>query len=134
MIKNQDRYSQFENDEKPEAEYPNESDVEDGETNKTSALPNFMQQISPNAEIAEWISSLNSKQKEIFHVVHAWAKYYVKYDKQAERHWFFRKKTSKKVLVRHDKNYYHFCKSNIPVINLIVCSRNMIKKYEFVKN
>ena len=53
MIKNQDRHSQSENDEKPGAEYPNESDVEDGETNKTSALPNFMQQILPNAEVAE---------------------------------------------------------------------------------
>ena len=86
MIKNQDRHSQFENDEKPGAGYSNESDAEDGETNKTSVLPSFIQQILPNDEIADWISSLNSKQKEIFNVVHAWAKYYVKYDKQAERH------------------------------------------------
>ena len=27
----------------------------------------------------------------------------------------------------HDKNYYYFWKSNIPVINLIVDSENMIK-------
>ena len=27
----------------------------------------------------------------------------------------------------HDKNYYYYWKSNIPVINLIVDSRNMIK-------
>ena len=33
----------------------------------------------------------------------------------------------RKHLCRHDKNYYYFCKSNIPVINLIVGSRNMIK-------
>ena len=33
----------------------------------------------------------------------------------------------KKHLYRHDKNYYYFWKSNIPVINLIVDSRNMIK-------
>ena len=40
----------------------------------------------------------------------------------------FSEKTSKKKhLCRHDKNYYYFCKSNIPVINLIVGSRNMIK-------
>ena len=30
-------------------------------------------------------------------------------------------------LCRHDKNYYYFWKTNIPVINLIVDSRNMIK-------
>ena len=30
-------------------------------------------------------------------------------------------------LCRHDKNYYYFWKMNIPVINLIVDSRNMIK-------
>ena len=58
MIKNQDRHSQFENDEKPGAGYSNESDAEDGETNKTSVLPSF---ILPNDEIADWISSLNSK-------------------------------------------------------------------------
>ena len=33
----------------------------------------------------------------------------------------------KKNVCCHDKNYYYFCKSNIPVINLIVGSRNMIK-------
>ena len=33
----------------------------------------------------------------------------------------------RKHLCHHDKNYYYFCKSNIPVINLIVGSRNMIK-------
>ena len=40
----------------------------------------------------------------------------------------FSEKTSKKKhLCRHEKNYYYFCKSNIPVTNLIVGSRNMIK-------
>ena len=39
---------------------------------------------------------------------------------------FFRKKHQKKHLCYHDKNHYYFCKSNIPVINLIVGSRNMI--------
>ena len=40
---------------------------------------------------------------------------------------FFEKNMEKKPLRRNDKNYYYFCKSNIPVINLIVGSRNMIK-------
>ena len=40
---------------------------------------------------------------------------------------FFGKIVEKKHLCRHDKNYYYFWKSNIPVINLIVDSRNMIK-------
>ena len=41
---------------------------------------------------------------------------------------YFLKKTSKKKpLRRHDKNYYYFCKSIIPVINLIAVSRNMMK-------
>ena len=45
---------------------------------------------------------------------------------------YFSKKTSKKKqkqkhLYGPDKNYYNFCISNSPVINLIVGSRNMIK-------
>ena len=50
---------------------------------------------------------------------------------------FFRKSIEKKRLCRHDKNYYYFLKSNVPVINFIADSRNMIKvskKYVFVKN
>ena len=43
----------------------------------------------------------------------------------------FSEKISKKHLCHHDKNYCYFGKSNIPVINLIVASRNMIK---FSKN
>ena len=39
----------------------------------------------------------------------------------------FGKIVEKKHLCRHDKNHYYFQKSNIPVINLIVDSRNMIK-------
>ena len=39
----------------------------------------------------------------------------------------FGKNIEKKRLCRHDKNYYHFWKSDIPVINLIVDSKNMIK-------
>ena len=36
--------------------------------------------ILPDDEIAKSINSLNSKQREIFPVVHTWAKIYVKYD------------------------------------------------------
>ena len=39
----------------------------------------------------------------------------------------FPKNIEKKQLCRHDKVYYYFWKSNIPVINLLVDSRNMIK-------
>ena len=38
-----------------------------------------------------------------------------------------KKSKGKKHLCRHDENYYYFCKSNIPVTNLIAGSRNMIK-------
>ena len=38
-----------------------------------------MQQILPNDEIVEGISSINSKQSEVFNVVQTWAKDYVKY-------------------------------------------------------
>ena len=39
---------------------------------------------------------------------------------------FFEKQNWKKHLCRHDKNYYYFYKSNIPIINLIVGSKNMV--------
>ena len=74
MINNQYPCSQIGNDETPGAEYPHESDSEKGEINKTSALPSFMPQILPDDEIAECINSLNLKQREVFHVVHTWAK------------------------------------------------------------
>ena len=64
-INNQDSHSQIENDEIPGTEYPNENDLEDTETNKTSAIPNFMPQILPDDEIAKGINSLNSKQREV---------------------------------------------------------------------
>ena len=40
---------------------------------------------------------------------------------------FFEKNNEKKHLCCHDRNYCYFCKSNIPVIDVIVGSRNMIK-------
>ena len=50
---------------------------------------------------------------------------------------FSKKKTiAKKHLCSHEKNYYYFCKINIPLINLVVGSRNMTKvskKHEFLK-
>ena len=56
------------------------SDSKEGETNKTSALPNLIPQILADNEIAEGKNSLNSKQREVYNVVHAWAKDYVKHD------------------------------------------------------
>ena len=81
MINNQDPHSQIENDETPGPEYPNESDSEEGETNNNSALPNFIPQILPDDETTEGMNSLNSKQREVFDVVHSRAKDYVKYDR-----------------------------------------------------
>ena len=40
---------------------------------------------------------------------------------------FFEKNIEEKHFYHHDKNYYYLCKSDIPVINLIIGSRNMIK-------
>ena len=40
---------------------------------------------------------------------------------------FFKKIIEKKHLCHYDKNYCYFWKSNIPVIDLIVGSRNMMK-------
>ena len=40
---------------------------------------------------------------------------------------FSEENKDKKHLGRHGNNCYYFCKSNIPVINLILGSRNMIK-------
>ena len=58
----------------------NENDSEDTEASKTSTIPNFMLQILPNDEIEKGINFLNSKQREVFNVVHTWAKDYEKYD------------------------------------------------------
>ena len=49
---------------------------------------------------------------------------------------FSKKNIEKKHLCRHEKNYYYFWKSNIPVINLIVDSTKYdqsFKKYVFAK-
>ena len=39
-----------------------------------------MPKILPDDEIAEGINSLNLSQSEVFHVVHIWAKDYIKYN------------------------------------------------------
>ena len=62
LINNQDPHSQIENDEKPGAEYPNESNSEVRETtSKTSALFNFMPQMLPDDKIAD--DKIRSKEK-----------------------------------------------------------------------
>ena len=43
---------------------------------------------------------------------------------------FFRKSIEEKHLCPHIKNYYYFCKSNIPVINLTVGSTAILKIFE----
>ena len=61
-INNQDPQSQTENDETPGAEYPNENDSEDTETDNTPSISNFVANILPDDEIAEGINSLSSRQ------------------------------------------------------------------------
>ena len=52
------------------AEHPNESDTEEAEANRTSALPDFLPQILPIDKMAQGINSLNSRQREVFNAVH----------------------------------------------------------------
>ena len=54
LISNQGHHSQIENDETPGPEYPNKYDLEDTETNKTSAIANFMPQVLPNGKFSIW--------------------------------------------------------------------------------
>ena len=59
----------------PVAEHP--SDSNDIETNKTSAISNFMPQMLTGDEISEGINSLNLKQRQMFNMVHTWGKDHV---------------------------------------------------------
>ena len=68
MINNPGPHSQIENDKTPGAEYLHENDAENTETNKSSAIPNFMPKILPDDEIAKDKFS-NAKQREVFNVV-----------------------------------------------------------------
>ena len=52
------------------AEHPNESNTEEAEANRTSALPVLLPQILPIDKIAQGINSLNSRQREVFNAVH----------------------------------------------------------------
>ena len=54
LISNQGHHSQIENDETPGPKYPNKYDLEDTETNKTSAIANFMPQELPNGKFSIW--------------------------------------------------------------------------------
>ena len=54
------------------AEHP--SDSNDIETNKTSAISNFMPQMLTGDEISEGI---NLKQRQMFNMVHTWGKDHV---------------------------------------------------------
>ena len=74
-----DPQSQTENDETPGAEYLNENDSEETGTNKNYAMPNFVPKKLQDNEIAQDTNSTNSKQREVFNVVHKCAKEYVKY-------------------------------------------------------
>ena len=58
MIINQDPRTQTEIDKTLGAEYPNENDSGDSETNRTSPLTNFMPKILLSDKIAEGINSL----------------------------------------------------------------------------
>ena len=69
LIKNQEPQSQIEKDETTVAEYPNESDREEVQTNRTTALPDFLPQILLDDKIAQGINSLNSRQREVFNTV-----------------------------------------------------------------
>ena len=79
-LTNQDPHSQVKNHETPGYEYPNEDDSRSTETNKISTILNFMPKILPGDETAKDINSLNSKQMEVFNVVHTWVEDYVKYN------------------------------------------------------
>ena len=61
LINNQDPHSQIENDQIIRAEYLDNNDWEDIETNKNSKILTFLTQILPDNEIAEGINSLNLK-------------------------------------------------------------------------
>ena len=61
LNKTLDLHSQIENYKYPEVEYPNDSESEDKEIQKSFTIPTFMPQILPDNEIAEGIDSLNSK-------------------------------------------------------------------------
>ena len=79
LMNSHDPSSQIENEEIPGAQYPIGNDSNDTKTKKMYGILNFMSQILANGEIAASINSLNLKQRDVFNVVHAWAKDYVEH-------------------------------------------------------
>ena len=57
--------------------YLNLNGLEDAEANKTSAISKFIPQMLADDETAQGANSLNSKQMQVFSVVHTWVKCYV---------------------------------------------------------
>ena len=58
---------------------PDENDSEEIETNNTFAIHDFMSKILLDKEIADGRNPLNSKQVDVFNVVHI---YYLKYNER----------------------------------------------------
>lgn len=54
--------------------YSNGQDDENTESNRNSAVPNFMPRILAENDSLESINFLNSKQRDVFNVVHNQAK------------------------------------------------------------
>ena len=71
MLGNQGPFSQIENDETGEAVYSSDRN-ENTEPIRNSAIPRIM----IDDEIFESTNPLNSKQRDVFNVVHNWAKEY----------------------------------------------------------
>ena len=74
MLNNQDTFGQIESNGTGEAVYSNGQADENTESNRNSAVPNFMPRILAEDDILESINFLNSKQRDVFNVVHNQAK------------------------------------------------------------
>ena len=80
MVNNQDPYGQIDNDETEQACFENVDQNEDcnSETNENHALPNHMPPQLSDESISDMIKTLNVKQRQIFDIVHKWARDFVK--------------------------------------------------------
>lgn len=56
-----------------------DQDDENTESNRNSAIPNFMPRITEDNEILESITFLNSEQHNVFNIISNWAREYAKY-------------------------------------------------------
>ena len=74
MLNNQDTFGQIESNGTGEAVSSNGQDDENTESNRNSAVPNFMPRILAEDDILESINFLNPKQRDVFNVVHNQAK------------------------------------------------------------